>query len=55
MLEVLDWQGLVQYVSHGTPRQAEVILRRNENEVSKAIEDSALLGSILEDVACIAN
>lgn len=54
MIEMLESRGMVSYVCKGAPRMAKVSLRVDEAEVGQAFGDKAMLGSIIEDAACIA-
>ena len=54
MIEMLESRGMVTYLCKGAPRLAKVTLRMDEEEVSLALGDKALLAGILEDVSCIA-
>merc|ERR1712048_244846 len=54
MIQMLESRGLVTYISKGAPRLAKITLRMDEDEVSQALGDKALLAGILEDVSCIA-
>ena len=54
MIQMLESRGLVTYLRKGAPRLAKITLRMDEDEVSQALGDKALLAGILEDVSCIA-
>ena len=54
MIEMLESRGMVTYLCKGAPRMAKVSLRMDEDEVSLALGDKAMLAGILDDVACIA-
>ena len=54
MIQMLESRGLVTYLCKGAPRLAKITLRMDEDEVSQALGDKALLAGILEDVSCIA-
>ena len=54
MIQMLESRGLVTYQCKGAPRLAKITLRMDEDEVSQALGDKALLAGILEDVSCIA-
>ena len=53
MIEMLESRGMVSYACKGVPRLAMVSLRVDEEEISKAISDRAMLGAIIDDVTCI--
>jgi len=53
MIEMLESRGMVTYVCKGAPRMAKVSLRMDEDEVSLALGDKAMLAGILDDVTCI--
>jgi len=53
MIQGLESRGMVNYVSKGAPRYAKITLRLDEKEVEMALEDKALLASILGDTSCI--
>ena len=54
MIQMLESRGLVTYHCKGAPRLAKITLRMDEDEVSQALGDKALLAGILDDVSCIA-
>ena len=54
MIEMLESRGLVTFLRKGAPRLGKITLRMDEDEVSQALGDKALLAGILEDVSCIA-
>jgi len=54
MIQMLESRGMVTYLCKGAPRLAKITLRMDEEEVSLALGDKALLAGILEDVSCIA-
>lgn len=54
MIQMLESRGMVTYICKGAPRLAKITLRMDEEEVSVALGDKALLAGILEDVSCIA-
>ena len=54
MIQMLESRGMVTYLCKSAPRLAKITLRMDEEEVSQALGDKALLSGILEDVSCIA-